>query len=167
MQFRWPSGFLIIKGGLRRPPPPLVARREKKPGLNWVKQGSEMLNSFGFGFGATYLSKLPSSASPPGLWIFHIQCLFNQPHLRESGFWNQRNFCLGNLEFMKILLIESGILSFGIQNPSSADKDWNPAPGIRNPRHGMRNPRLSWIPSSQTGQLCFVNFIVSFKIIEI
>ena len=47
---------------------------------------------------------------------------------------------------MKILLIESGILSFGIQNPSSADKDWNPAPGIRNPWHGMRNPRLSWIP---------------------
>ena len=42
---------------------------------------------------------------------------------------------------------ESGIiLTIGIQNPSSTDKDWNPVPGIRNPRRGIQNPRLSWIP---------------------
>ena len=42
---------------------------------------------------------------------------------------------------------ESGIpLAIGIQNPSSTQKDWNPAPGIRNPWRGIRNPRLSWIP---------------------
>ena len=113
MQFRWPSGFLIIRGGLRRPPPPLVARREKKPGLNWVRQGSEMLNSFGFGFGATYLSKLPMSASPPGLWIFHIQCLltpFKGVRILEPG---------------KFLLGESGIhenFAYRIRNPQL----WNP-----------------------------------------
>ena len=113
MQFRWPSGFLIIKGGLRRPPPPLVARHEKKPDLNWVKQGSEMLNSFGFGFGATYLSKLPLSASPPGLWIFHIQCLL-------TPFKGVRI-----LEPRKFLLGESGIhenFAYRIRNPQL----WSP-----------------------------------------
>jgi len=51
--------------------------------------------------------------------------------------------------------VKSGILGFGIwniqlkesripltieiQNPSSTDKYWNPAPGIQ-------NPKLSWIP---------------------
>ena len=53
----------------------------------------------------------------------------------------------------KFLLVESGILGLesgiqlkesgiilttGIQNPSSTDKDWNPVGGIH-------NPRLSWI----------------------
>ena len=74
------------------------------------------------------------------------------PHVRESVI----------PESGKILLVDSGILGFGIrntahkesgiplaigiQNPSSTQKDWNPAPGIRNPWRGIRNPRLSWIP---------------------
>jgi len=49
-------------------------------------------------------------------------------------------------ESRKFLLVESGIqlkesgiiLTIGIQNPSSTDKDWNPVGGIH-------NPRLSWI----------------------
>ena len=74
------------------------------------------------------------------------------PHVRESVI----------PESGKILRVDSGILGFGIrntahkesrtplaigiQNPSSPQKDWNPAPGIRNPWRGIRNPRLSWIP---------------------
>ena len=68
-----------------------------------------------------------------------------------------------NQESRKILLLESGILGFGIwktaqgiwnpltigiQNPSksSTDKDWNPVPGLQNPRSGIQDLRLSWIP---------------------
>ena len=48
---------------------------------------------------------------------------------------------------MKILLVECGVLGFGIrnpltiriQNPSSTDKEWNLLPGIRNPRCGIQN----------------------------
>ena len=51
---------------------------------------------------------------------------------------------------MQCLLVESGILGFGIQNTAQGirnpTKDWNPVAGIRNPRHGIQNPRLSWIP---------------------
>ena len=71
-------------------------------------------------------------------------------------------------ELGKILLDESGILSFGIQNtaqgillttgikresftlvgiqnPSYTDKDWNSVCGIRNPRLGIQVPKLSRI----------------------
>ena len=73
-------------------------------------------------------------------------------------------------ELGKILLDESGILSFGIQkqlkesgilltigikresfpvvgiqNPSYTDKDWNSVRRIRNPRLGIQVPKLSWI----------------------
>ena len=42
--------------------------------------------------------------------------------------------------------MESGIpVTYGIQNQSSTDKDWNPVPGIRNPRRGIQNPRLPCI----------------------
>ena len=66
-----------------------------------------------------------------------------------------------NQESWKILLLESGILGFGIwktaqgsrnplrigiQNPSSTDKDWNPVPGVQNPQSGIQDLRLSWIP---------------------
>ena len=44
-------------------------------------------------------------------------------HVRESGFWNQGNFCLWNLESGKILLAEFKILGLGIRNT---------AQGIRN-----------------------------------
>ena len=47
------------------------------------------------------------------------------PHVRESGFRNSGNFCLG-----------SGILDFGIQNP----------------RLGIQNPRLSWIRQLAWGE---------------
>ena len=83
------------------------------------------------------------------------------PNVRESGFPNPGNFCFWNPESGKILLLESGILGFGIwktaqgsrnplrigiQNPSSTDKDWNPVPGLQNPRSGIQDLRLSWIP---------------------
>ena len=74
--------------------------------------------------------------------------------------WNPEcgKICLWNPESGKILLVESGLLGFGIrnptinwnpdiQNPSSTDKYWNPVIVIRNPQRGVQNPRLSWIPS--------------------
>ena len=64
------------------------------------------------------------------------------------------NFCLWNPETVEVLLVNSGILGFGIpnaaqgiQNPSFTDKDWNPVPGILNPCQGIQNTRLSWITS--------------------
>ena len=63
------------------------------------------------------------------------------------------------MESGKFLLVESGILSFGIrpiqlkdpripltigiQNLSFAYQDWNPLTGIWNPGCGIQNPRLS------------------------
>ena len=44
--------------------------------------------------------------------------------LRETGFMNAEKLCLWNPESGKILLVESGILGFGI---------WNTAQGTRNP----------------------------------
>ena len=53
---------------------------------------------------------------------------FRTPHIRKSG-----------SRMRQILLVESGILlKIGIQNPSSTDKDWNPAPGIQNPVWELR-----------------------------
>ena len=46
----------------------------------------------------------------------------SSPNVRECGFRNPRNFCWWNPESGK-LLVESGILGFGIRNPS---KDLNP-----------------------------------------
>ena len=48
----------------------------------------------------------------------------DSPHLREYVFRNPNNFCLWNLQPGKILLMESGLLGFGIRNT---------AQGIRNP----------------------------------
>ena len=68
-------------------------------------------------------------------------------------------------ESVKCLLVESGILGFGMRNKAqrirNPTKDWNPiqrstrknwnlVPGIRNPRRGIQNPRLSWIPLHET-----------------
>ena len=68
---------------------------------------------------------------------------------------------LRNPESQEILLMESGILSFGIRNTDQGiwnpnndrnpefycftEKYWNPKPGIRNPQRGIQNPRLCWI----------------------
>ena len=81
------------------------------------------------------------------------------PHVKESRFWNTGNFSLWSPG--KFFIVQSGILSIGIQdttqgiwdapltiglrNPSSTDKDWNPVPGIWNPWHGIQNLRPSWI----------------------
>ena len=64
-----------------------------------------------------------------------------------------------NPESQEILLMESGILSFGIGNTDQGiwnpnndrnpefygftEKYWNPVPGIRNPQRGIQNPRPS------------------------
>ena len=71
------------------------------------------------------------------------------------------NFCLWNPESVEVLLVNSGILGFGIpnaaqgiQNPSFTDKDWNPVPGILNPCQGIQNPRLSWITSQGDSKHC-------------
>ena len=61
-------------------------------------------------------------------------------HVRESGKFflvESGKFCLWNPESWVlqsgIQLKESGLpLTIGIQNRSSSDKYWNPAPGIRN-----------------------------------
>ena len=63
---------------------------------------------------------------------------FFLPHVRNPY---SRNFCLLNLESVKFLLVESGILGFGIRNT---------AQGIRNPpKMGFQNPS-SWNPKSTT-----------------
>ena len=49
---------------------------------------------------------------------------------------------------MKILIVKSGILCFGIRNPTNdgtrnpsyTEKEWNRVPGIRNPWRGIQNP---------------------------
>ena len=61
--------------------------------------------------------------------------------LVESRIWE--NFAYG------IRNITQGIpnpITFGIQNPSSTDKYWNPVSGIRNLQRGIQNPGLSQIP---------------------
>ena len=58
-------------------------------------------------------------------------------------------------EIFAFLLVESGILDFGIRNTTQGIRnhanDWNRKSKfhrqrIRNPVHGIRSPRLSWIP---------------------
>ena len=73
------------------------------------------------------------------------------PHVRKSRFRNPGKFCLWNPESWALESgkqpKESGILlTIGIRNPSSTDKDCNLVPGIQNPRCAIQNPRLSWIP---------------------
>ena len=60
----------------------------------------------------------------------------SSPHVRECGFRNPRNFCWWNPESRK-LLEESGILGFGIRNPS---KDLNPEPKF----HWQRLESSTW-----------------------
>ena len=82
------------------------------------------------------------------------------PLAREFGFRNPGIFCFWNPESGENLLMESGILGFGIrntaqdsgitltieiQNPSSTDRDWNPVTAHRIPLLGIQNLRLSWI----------------------
>ena len=79
-----------------------------------------------------------------------------QPYVIESGFQSRGFFCLWNLESGKNLLVESGILGFGIRNYISRNLEskfyWqrvrNPVAGIRDPWRGIQNPRLSWISLS-------------------
>jgi len=64
-------------------------------------------------------------------WCFvHLSMATLSLHVSESGFWNPRNFCFWNSKSGKILLMESEILGFGIQN--TAQGIWNPT-NDRNP----------------------------------
>ena len=87
--------------------------------------------------------------------LIEVSKLIRSPHIRESGFRNRP-------ESRKFLLVESGILGFGIRNTSEGiwnpTNDWNPESKfhwqtIRNPEPGIwyllrriHNPTLSWIP---------------------
>ena len=63
------------------------------------------------------------------------------PHVRESRFENPGNTCLWYPESMKFLLVEFGILGFGIRNT---------APGIRNPTKDWNLKSSTWNPESTT-----------------
>ena len=76
------------------------------------------------------------------------------------GFRNPRNFTLGirnpgpALESRLIQLKEFEILlTIGIQNLSSTDKDWNPVTEIwTDPQRRIQNLGLSWIPQTWDNQ---------------
>ena len=81
-------------------------------------------------------------------------------------------FFLLESRIQKILLVESRIQGFGIQNAAQGirnpTKDWNPkskfynqVAGIRKPRRVIQNPRLSWIPLSHefTKVKTFLSFV--------
>ena len=75
-------------------------------------------------------------------WLLYIYIFSIPPHVRESGFRNQRNFCLWNPESWAlesgIQLKEIGIpLTIGNWNKSSTDKDCNLVTGIPNPWRGI------------------------------
>ena len=90
-----------------------------------------------------YAQKFTSSSTSAAKLDFKLEALLRNPESQE------------------ILLMESGILSFGIRNTdqgiwnpnndrnpefySFTEKYWNPVPGIRNPQRGIQNPRLCWI----------------------
>ena len=88
--------------------------------------------------------------------------------LCSDNLWNIEGIRI--LQSGKLLLVESGILGFGIRdtaarirnftsdwNPESkfADKGWNLVTGIRNTRRGIQNPRLSWIPALTCGGMTY------------
>ena len=71
------------------------------------------------------------------------------PHVRESGILNRENFCLRNPEYGKCLLVESGIMGFGIRNPITTDKElefsaWNPESTTCNPESKSVLDSLTW-----------------------
>ena len=76
------------------------------------------------------------------------------PHVRVSGFRNLENFCLKDPESRKILLMESGIQGFGIQNKAQV-----PHLGMKSriqvplEKTGIQQPEsriLEWDPESKT-----------------
>ena len=62
--------------------------------------------------------------------------------IRHPRFWNPE-YCLRNPKSHQ---------RYGIQNPSSTDKYWNPVPEIWNRQPGTQNARLSWITSHRATQ---------------
>ena len=73
---------------------------------------------------------------------------------------------------MLFLLVECGILAFGIQNPSSTHKTiGNPVPGIRNPRGGIQNPEsetvFTWGEKRQLGPTQGVPSYLAVCLIEV
>ena len=97
-----------------------------------------------------------------------IDCFF---HLNIKKLWKSKNpfaLCKGIRipECKKFLLVESGILGFGIwntaqgiRNPISIDKDWNPVIGIWNPRCGTQNPESKTVLDSLTWGKSFLQFL--------
>ena len=80
-------------------------------------------------------------------WCRQFSCTLISPHVWESGFRNQGNFCMWNPESWAL---ESGIqlkesiisLTIAIPFPSSTNKDRNKVSEIRNPRREIQNPTL-------------------------
>ena len=101
-------------------------------------------------------------------WAFVLGASSSRPMSRKSGFWKLGNFCLLN---SKSWALESGIqlkesrilLKTGIQNPNFTNKDWNPAPGIRNPGYGIQNPRLCFTWGDYSFLSVFPNTVTKKK----
>ena len=72
------------------------------------------------------------------------------PSVREFWFRNPGNFCFWNPELGKILLVECGILEFGIQNTApgiwNPTNEWNPESKF----HWQRLESTVWNPESKT-----------------
>ena len=85
----------------------------------------------------------------------------------------QEIFACG-IQNLENLLVESGVLgfgirntaqgiwnpaNFGIRNPISIDKDWNPVTGIWDPRYGIQNPESKTVLDSLTWGKYFLQFL--------
>ena len=97
-----------------------------------------------------------------------VSLFYVSPSVRESRFWNPGNLHSWNLESGNILLMESGILGFGIRN--TAQGIWNPTnywnseskfywqipeSGTWNPESTVRNPESKTVLDSLPwGNMC-------------
>ena len=114
-------------------------------------------------------------------WFSRIQmCTSPSPMLSYAYFGAlRRQFCLWNQESCVlesgIQLKKSGIsLMFGIQNPSSTDKYWTPAPGIRNlesktvldsPYNGAKRQQLHCLFFLLANKVCHAETFINIAII--
>ena len=107
-----------------------------------------------------------------------IDCFF---YLNIKKLWKRKNpfalckgiripeckkFLLVESRILENLLVESGILGFGIRNtaqgirnPVSIDKDWNPVIGIWNPWCGIQNTESKTVLDSLTWGKSFLQFL--------
>ena len=108
----------------------------------------------------------------------NIKKLWKRKNLFTSckGIWipECRKFLLVESRIWENLLVESGILGFGIQNTAqeirnpanfwirnqiSIDKDWNPVIGIWDPWCGIQNPESKTALDSLTWGKSFLQFL--------